>query len=240
MGIYVDWSCRDSALYMQLLRDLRQPPVACAQAYHIPLILFFVNFQPSLSVSNRQSSPYSFASNSRTDRYGRYSQFHNGKEICNDFNSPNGCNATHKNFSRISQFAGLVRHLRTQHSMCKEQTIRVKPQPAIQSKQWLKVCRGYKYYYMFCTKWTFVIWISNVCFNTIYVDRLEQDLSCHQERSFVRQLITGLREGFDARIQQLSVQSYISGKKKKKFHSLAPHAEKLPTTVPPIRQLYIN
>ena len=87
---------------MQLLRDLRQPPVTCAQAYHIPLILFFVNFQPSLSVSNRQSSPYSFASNSRTDRYGRYSQFHNGKEICNDFNSPNGCNATHKNFSRIS------------------------------------------------------------------------------------------------------------------------------------------
>ena len=56
-----------------------------------------------------------------------------------------------------------------------------------------------------------------MCFNTIYVDRLEQDLSCHQERSFVRQLITGLREGFDARIQQLSVQSYISGKKKKKI-----------------------
>ena len=52
-----------------------------------------------------------------------------------------------------------------------------------------------------------------MCFNTINVDRLEQDLSCHQERSFVRQLITGLREGFDARIQQLSVQSYISGKK---------------------------
>ena len=54
-----------------------------------------------------------------------------------------------------------------------------------------------------------------MCFNTINVDRLEQDPSCHQERSFVRQLITGLREGFDARIQQLSVQSYISGKKQK-------------------------
>ena len=74
----------------------------CASISHTAKILFFVNFQPSLSVSNRQSSPYSFASNSRTDRYGRYSQFHNGKEICNDFNSLNGCNATHKNFSRIS------------------------------------------------------------------------------------------------------------------------------------------
>ena len=130
MRIYVDWSCRDSALYMQLLRDLRQSPVTCAQAYHIPLNS--VNFQPSLSVSNRQSSSYSFASNSRTDRCGRYSQFHNGKEICNDFNSPNGCNVTHKNFCT---FAVFVRHLRTQNSMCKGQTIRVKPQPVIQSKQ---------------------------------------------------------------------------------------------------------
>ena len=118
-----------------------------------------------------------------------------------------------RTFQGFRTFAVFVRHLRTQHSICKGQTIRVKPQPAIQSKHWLKVCRGYKYYYMFCTKWTFVIWLSNVCFNTIKVDGLEQDLSCHPERSFVRQLITGLREGFDARIQQLSVQSYISGKK---------------------------
>ena len=42
-----------------------------------------------------------------------------------------------RTFQRFRTFAVFVRHLhvRTQHSMCKGQTIRVKPQLAIQSKQ---------------------------------------------------------------------------------------------------------
>ena len=50
---------------------------------------------------------------------------------------------------------------------------------------------------------------STVVSTPINIDRLEQELSSHPDRTFVQHLISGLRNGFDTGIQQLPEQSFI-------------------------------
>ena len=141
LGICVDWSCRDPALYMQTFAGLKTTTCdLCSSISHAakfcPLSISNHRFQSTGISSNRQSSPNSFDSNSRTDRYGRSRQFHNGKEICNNFNSPNGCNATHKNFSRISHICSICKAPTHAAFECaKGRLSGSKPQAANQSKQ---------------------------------------------------------------------------------------------------------
>ena len=110
-----------------------------------------------------------------------------------------------RTFQGFHTFAGFVRHLRKQNSNVQradyqgQTTISYSIQTVTKTVSRLQVLLHVLYQMNF----------RYLSINTINVDRLEQveqDLSCHPERSFVRQYITGLCEGFDARIQQLLVQ----------------------------------
>ena len=108
MGVSVDWSCRDSALYMQTFTGLKTSICdLCSSVSHTakfcPLSVGHQRFQSTGSGSNRQPAA------NLTDKYGRTRLYHNGKEICNNFNSTNGCTSTHKNFERVMHLCSICK-----------------------------------------------------------------------------------------------------------------------------------
>ena len=100
MGTKLDWASRDSSLYMQTFAGLKSATCdLCSSASHnakfCPMSINSNRFQSLRVSSNAQPRPGQPDDNSKTDKFGRTRLFHNGKEICNNFNSTAGCTFTH-------------------------------------------------------------------------------------------------------------------------------------------------
>ena len=112
MVICVDWSCRDSALYIQAFAG--QPPVTCAQAYHIPLNSVLCQF-PTITISLEQAVFAKFVWQWQTDMDVILSSTTERKYVTILITLTAVMPLT-RTFLGFRTFAAFVRHLRTPHS----------------------------------------------------------------------------------------------------------------------------
>ena len=97
MDTTLDWSSRDSSLYMQIFAGLKSSTCdLCSSVNHsskfCPLSITGSPIRSSRINSSAQPKP---DVNSKMDKFGRTRTFHNGQEICNNFNSTTGCTYSH-------------------------------------------------------------------------------------------------------------------------------------------------
>ena len=101
-NIPIDWSKRDRDLYMTVFSGLRSN--ACGACGGLEHTTAFCPYDPSSTSfgsntrrrgyfnSQNSTSPY----NRTIDKYGRKRSFHQGKEVCNNFNDHGFCKVLHK------------------------------------------------------------------------------------------------------------------------------------------------